>query len=192
MLRARPPKEFRDEDSSPRRFTRDDRWVLGGLTLAAALLIGYVGYWTNWFGLTAPDTPPPPPSGGEAAPATGTTVGSWVVLGLFAVFSLGVLVWIWWGLRDDGAKLDQLPADEQARRQQIAALLRQVEPPVSEEEAPPRSDRRGSTRRPGAPPGTPTTPVRVGAGPPADGGRPSRIAGSATGQPRPAGAQSGS
>ena len=112
--------------------------MLGGVTLAAALLIGYVGYWTNWFGLTAPDSPPAQPAGPggpSGSPAGHATVGSWVVLAVFAALVVASLVWIWRGLRDERPDLDELPVAEQERRRQAAALLRQVEPPVSEAEA---------------------------------------------------------
>jgi hypothetical protein len=135
VLRARPPKEFRDPKAPRHRFDPDDRWVLGGLTVAAALVVGYIGYWTNWFGLTAPPSPPPDASGAPTGAATGTTTGGLVVLALFALFVVGVVVWILWALRDPRPRLDQLPEAEQARRRQAAALLREVEPPVSDEAA---------------------------------------------------------
>jgi len=140
VLRARPPKQFRDPAAPRRRLIGDDRWLFGGLALAVGLLFGYVGYWTNWFGLTAPPTPvvdatAVPGGPGNAPAAGGTTTGGLIVLGVFAVLVLGLVLWIVVGSRERGPRLDRLPEDEQARRRQVAALLREVEPPVSEEAA---------------------------------------------------------
>ncbi|HEX7443791.1 MAG TPA: hypothetical protein VF320_07890 [Acidimicrobiales bacterium] len=144
-LPPRPPRQRRPPGTPRPRPSRDDQWVWFGFVFSLALILGFAGYWTYWFGLTAPPTTVGSDGTGEAGAGVGipdgkgpvphSTVGSLVLLGLLVALVVGVAIWIFWGMRDHRPSLDQLPEAERERRRQAAALLRQVEPPVSEQEA---------------------------------------------------------
>jgi hypothetical protein len=134
----KPPKVARDEGLPPlprRRLNREERWIWGGLLLGVGLVIGYFGYWSNWFGLTAPPTETGTVDGAGPVSTPHASPASLVILAVVVVVVLAALVWVVWGMRDTTPKFEDLPVEEQERRRQVAALLRQVEPPVSEEEA---------------------------------------------------------
>jgi hypothetical protein len=136
----RPPRE---PGAPRRRLTDDERWVWAGLILALGLVVGYFGYWTDWFGLTAPDRPTSidqAPLPGDGVPAGRTVVdhsvvGKLILLVLLALVVAGLIAWIVWGRRDRPVPLSDLSAEEQQRRRRVGELLRHVEPPVSAEEA---------------------------------------------------------
>jgi hypothetical protein len=105
-----------------------------GFAVAMVLLAGFLGYWTNWFGLTSPGTGSTTVS--EASGSTGRGLGADLVQFVLPVaLILGVVLWIWFGTRDRQPRFDQLPPEEQARRREAGRILREVVPPVSEEEA---------------------------------------------------------
>ena len=74
-----------------------------GMGLSVLLVVVFFGFWTNWFGFTAP-----PPSDGDSAPAGGgfthSVVGDLVVVGLLGALAATVAWWISRGMRDDAPK----------------------------------------------------------------------------------------
>jgi len=131
---ARLPRAPRTPGQSRFHIPVEDRWLWFGMGLSVLLVVVFFGFWTNWFGFTAP-----PPSDGDSASAAGgfthSVVGDLVVVGLLGALAATVAWWISRGLRDDAPKVSDLSEDEQIRRREVGALLREVVPPVSEEEA---------------------------------------------------------
>lgn len=109
-----------------------------GFAIAIALLIGFLGYWTNWFGFTATGTSTGTATGASsgATTSTGRRLAADIVQFVLPVaLVVGVVVWIAFGTRDREPRFDQLPPEEQARRREAGRILREVVPPVSEDEA---------------------------------------------------------
>jgi len=80
-----------------------------GFAIALVLLVGFVGYWTDDVALVA-------------------LIAVGVVL-------LGAMAWWLWDRPERAPRLEDLPPEERARRREAGRILREVVPPVSEEEA---------------------------------------------------------
>ncbi|MGZ4683649.1 MAG: hypothetical protein ACXV8G_14415 [Acidimicrobiales bacterium] len=120
---------------------RDDVWIVGAMVFAIVLLVAFLAYWTT---------------GAPAHPAEGSREGTselvgrqaaigpvstvWWVVGIaIVVFLLAMVGYVVWALvtifRGNGVRYQDVSAEEQGRRQEVARLLKQVEPPVSIEDA---------------------------------------------------------
>jgi len=122
---------------------RDDVWIIGGMILAVVLLVSFLAYFTNG----AP-THPSAGSTDRAAQSLADSAQSsqgplspfwWVVAILIVGFVLAVVGYVVWALvsifRAKGVGYDDVSAEEQARRREVARLLKQVEPAVTYDEA---------------------------------------------------------
>jgi hypothetical protein len=87
----------------------DRRGALIGLGCALVLFVGFVGYLTR-----------------SILP---------IALGTIVVVAVGALGFWLWDRPERAPGLDRLPPEEQARRREVARILKQVVPPVSQEEA---------------------------------------------------------
>ena len=131
----------------PTAWRNDDRAVLVGLIASVVVFVVYIAFWTNWFTLAGG----PKPTHLAGLKSNGDTHPSWgwvmtgVLVGVPIIF---VLAFMWRERRSARTQFEALPTDEQERRHQAAALLRQVEPPVDEATA--REQLRAPT--PGQPP----------------------------------------
>ena len=104
------------------------------MILSFLLLVGFLVYFTNG----AP-TDPATDSGGSSPPkyldGGHLTPFWWVVAILVILFVVAIAGWVVWAvvhmMRDDGVHYDELSEEEQARRREVARLLKQVEPPVT-------------------------------------------------------------
>jgi type IV secretory pathway VirB2 component (pilin) len=135
----------RREDGSyaPAYWRRDDVWIIGGMLLAIALLVAFLAYFTNGA--------PTHPSAGSSQRAAESLANSaqssqgplspfwWVIAILILGFVLAVVGYVVWALvsiyRAKGVGYDDVSAEEQARRREVARLLKQVEPAVTYDEA---------------------------------------------------------
>jgi hypothetical protein len=136
---------------------RDDIWIVGGMVFAYVLLAGFLVYWTT--GAPA-ETGTAPADGvatfGKQAPSGPVSTWWWVVGIVIVVAMVAIAAYVVWVLfttfRGRGVRFDDVSADEQARRREVARLLNQVEPPVSREDA---ERQLGHVSPPGPPPGDP-------------------------------------
>jgi len=115
---------------------RDDVWFIGGAILSVVLLVGFLAYWTDGF-----------TSGGSDESATapvyiehGRLTPFWLGVAIVSIFAVVAFIagaiWVLTDLfRDTSVRYEDVSADEQARRREVARLLKQVEPPVTIEEA---------------------------------------------------------
>lgn len=122
---------------------RDDVWIIGGMVLAIVLLVSFLAYFANG----APTRPGAGSSDRAAAGLARSAQASqgplspfWWVMGILIVgFTLAVVGYVVWALvsifRAKGVGYDDVSAEEQARRREVARLLKQVEPAVTYDEA---------------------------------------------------------
>jgi flagellar basal body-associated protein FliL len=121
---------------------RDDVWIIGGMVVAILLLVAFLAYFTNFA------THPSAGSAQRAADSLANSAQSsqgplspfwWVIAILIVGFVLAVVGYVVWALvsifRAKGVGYDDVSAEEQARRREVARLLKQVEPAVTYDEA---------------------------------------------------------
>lgn len=134
---ARPPRPPRPprQPGDPRLRRPQDPWVWIGAGLSVVFLVVFFGYWTNWFGLTAPASNPDATAGSDVGEFHHTLVGDLALLAVLVLVLGGIGWWLLRALRSDAPDLDELPEVEQERRRKAGELLRDPNPPVSEEEA---------------------------------------------------------
>lgn len=120
---------------------RDDVWIVGGMVFAIVLLVAFLAYWTNGAPAHRAEGSRDGTSGivGRQV-ASGPVSTVWWVVGIaIVVFLVAMVGYVVWALvtifRGTGVRYQDVSVDEQARRQEVARLLKQVEPPVSHEEA---------------------------------------------------------
>jgi hypothetical protein len=122
---------------------RDEVWIVGGMILAVVLLVSFLAYFTNGA--------PTHPSAGSTQRAADSLASSaqssqgplspfwWVIAILIIGFVVAVVGYVVWALlsiyRAKGVGYDDVSAEEQARRREVARLLKQVEPAVTYDEA---------------------------------------------------------
>jgi hypothetical protein len=135
----------RREDGTYRTayWRRDDVWIIGGMVLAVVLLVSFLAYFANG----APTRPGAGSSDRAAAGLARSAQASqgplspfwWVMAILIIGFTLAVVGYVVWALvsifRAKSAGYDDVSAEEQARRREVARLLKQVEPAVTYDEA---------------------------------------------------------
>ncbi len=120
---------------------RDDVWIVGGMVFAIVLLVAFLAYWTTGAPAhTAEGDGRTSPGLVGKGVATGPVSPVWWVVGIaIVVFLVAMVGYVVWALvtifRGKGVRYEDVSAEEQARRREVARLLKQVEPPVSLEEA---------------------------------------------------------
>jgi hypothetical protein len=119
---------------------RDDLWIIGGMIFAFLLLVAFLAYWTT--GAPAQTGDGGGGGGGGPGPEAATEPLSpfwWAVGILIVVFMVAIAAYVGWALvtifRGKGVRYEDVSAEEQARRRDVARLLKQVEPAVSIEDA---------------------------------------------------------
>jgi len=114
---------------------RDDVWMVGGAIFSIVLLVGFLAYWTGGFSGAPSDgiTPPSYVDEGELTPFW------WAVAIAVVAFLVALVAGAIWSLvrmlRAPETRYEDVSPDEQARRREVARLLKQIEPPVSLDEA---------------------------------------------------------
>ncbi len=132
-----------DGSYSTAYWRRDEVWIVGGMILAVVLLVSFLAYFTNGA--------PTHPSAGSTQRAAESLADSaqsssgplspfwWVIAILIIGFVVAVVGYVVWALlsiyRAKGVGYDDVSAEEQARRREVARLLKQVEPAVTYDEA---------------------------------------------------------
>jgi hypothetical protein len=119
---------------------RDEVWIVGAMIFSIVLLVAFIAYWTNG----APTNPSdragsPGPSTPAFVEGSSLTPFWWVVAVAIIVFVVAMAGWVTWSvvsmLRDRGVRYEDVSAEEQARRREVARLLKVIEPPVPLEDA---------------------------------------------------------